>query len=193
MRLGLDLRSVPDPEQREALAVEADRLGLWAVLVGGAAGTEVAEAAALATATDHIHLAVLLDGTATHALTLAEEVAVLDHLSARRALALVDGPPSVVEHVDRLLAGRVVDGVALTPPPAQTRVPVWPADELDPIQLTGDLDTDRRLVDDARRQGHTHRFVGPPSSLTVLARHLVPRAAVPDFPQMVADLADTIG
>ena len=139
MRLGLDLRAVATADERMELAREADRLGLWAVVVGGPAGTEATEAAAIATATDYIHIAAWLDASAEHPFTLAEEISILDHLSARRALAVVDGPPEVAALVDRFLAGEIVDGVALTPPPAQTNVPVWDARAVTALDLTGDL------------------------------------------------------
>ncbi len=198
MRLGLDLRPIEDPDRRLALAVEADRLGLWSVLVGGSPamderdGATAVEAAALATATEHVHLGLWLDGRLAHPTTLAEEVAVVDQLSRRRALAVVDGPPDVVATVDRLLAGEIVDGVALTPPPAQTRVPVWPAARAEPVPLTGDLARDRTTIDDLRDGGTTHAFVTWPGPLPALARHLATRAAEPAFPQVVADLADVV-
>jgi alkanesulfonate monooxygenase SsuD/methylene tetrahydromethanopterin reductase-like flavin-dependent oxidoreductase (luciferase family) len=192
MRIGLDLRHLADGERRARLAEEADRLGLWAVLVGGSPGTETLEAATLATRTEHVHLAVWLDAGATHPLALAEEIAVLDHLSRRRALAVVDGPADAVERMKRLLAGHLVDGVALTPPPAQTRVPVWAAVEADRVELSGDLAADRQTIDERRDQDCTHLFVAWPGPLLTLARHLVTRAVGPGFPQIVADLADTV-
>ncbi len=197
MRLGLDLRPIADRERRQALAIEADRLGVWAVLVGGDGdldGTAAIEAAALATVTEHVHLALWLTATAAHPLALAEEVAIVDHLSDRRAMAVVDAGPDIVDRVDRYLAGHLVDGVALTPPPAQTRVPVWSSAEAEPVVLTGDLDRDRATIDRLRDGGATHRFVTWPESvpLAVLARHLVTRAAAPGFPQVVADLADVV-
>lgn len=192
MRVGLDLRPVADPDERLARAVEADRLGLWAVLVGDPDGTGAVEAAALATATDHIHLALWLEGKAEHPTTLAEEVAILDHLSRRRALAVVDGPPAVVEAVAHLLAGAIVDGVVLTPPPAQTRATVLPVAEAEPVPLTGDLDRDRATINALRDGGANHCFVTWPGPLTFLARHLATRAADPAFPRIVADLADAI-
>ena len=192
MRLGIDLRVVAGAGERLELAKEADRLGLWAVLVGRSAGTEVTEAAAIATATDYIHIATWLDATAEHPFTLAEEVSILDHLSARRALAVIDGPPEVSTLVDRFLSGEIVDGVALTPPPAQTNVPVWEARATATLDLTGDLEVDRPKIDAQRDAGVRHLFVTWPGPLAVLARHLATRALTADFPQIVADLADTI-
>ncbi len=192
MRLGIDLRGIADAADRHDLTVEADRLGLWAVLVGGPGRAGAVEAAALATATADVHLAVWLDAREEHPVGLAEEVAVLDQVSSRRALAIVDGPLPVVDHVARLLAGHIVDGVALTPPPAQTRVPVWPAADAEPVALTGTLDDDRPTIDRLRDDGRTHVFVTWPRPLAVLARHLATRAAGPAFPQLVADLADRL-
>lgn len=197
MRIGLDLRPVTDPGRRRALAVEADRLGLWAVLIDGGSGgdgTAALEAADLATATEHIHLALLLHARSAHPLGLAEELAIVDHLSRRRALGVIDGQEDEVDLVERYLSGQIVDGVALTPPPAQTRVPVWPAAAAEPVTLTGDLETDRAVIDRHRDEGDTHRFVTWPEAvpLAVLARHLATRAAAPDFPQVVADLADVV-
>ncbi len=195
MRLGLDLTgaAATAADERLARAVEADRLGLWAVLIGGAAGEETVDAAAIATETSSIHLAVLLDGRrGDHPLTLAEELAVLDHVSERRALGVVDGEPGVVEHVDRLLAGEIVDGVALTPPPAQTRLPVWAADAVARVVLTGEIAADREVIDHHRDRGCTHLFVAWPGPLLPLARHLATRAVGPDFPTIVADWADRL-
>ncbi|MEM9562396.1 MAG: hypothetical protein AAGA93_07275 [Actinomycetota bacterium] len=192
MRLGLDLRPEADAARRRALAVEADDLGLWAVLVGGPDQPAAIEAAALATVTEHVHLGVWLDGGTAHPTTLAEEVAVLDHLSRRRALAMVDGPATVVTQIERLLAGEIVDGVALTPPPAQTRVPVWNAVDHEPVALTGDLDADRATIDRLRDGGTVTAFVTWPGPLPALARHLVSRAAAPDFPDLVAEMADVV-
>ena len=189
VRIGVDLRTEPDPRRRRHRAIEADRLGLWAVLLDGLDGTGTVEAAALATETEHLHLAVVLDG---HPVAVAEEIAVLDHLSRRRAIAVVEGTADEVEHVERLLAGHVVDGVALTPPPAQMRVPVLAAADVEPIALSGDLDQDRATIDRHLDAGSTHRFVTWPGPTAVLARHLATRAAGPDFPDVVAELADVV-
>jgi len=192
MRIGIDLLSEADPDRRLARAVEADQLGIWAVLIGGPSGTEAMEAATIAVKTSSIHLAVMVDAGLDHPLTLAEELSVLDHLSRRRALAVVDGDPERVEHLARLLAGHIVDEVALSPPPAQTTVTVWAWGEVARVDLSGDLEEDGRIIDDHRDRGHTHLFVTWPGPLPVLARHLVTRAAGPDFPALVAELADRI-
>ena len=192
MRIGLDLLGIADHNERSVSAVEADRLGLWAVLVGGPAGTETIEASTIATRTSSIHLAVMFDADGEHPLTLAEEVSVLDHLSQRRALAIIDGPPATTDHVRRLLAGELVDGVALSPPPAQTSVPVWVAGDVPRVDLSGDLEQDEAVIDEYRDGGCTHLFVTWPGPLLVLARHLATRAVGPDFPSIVAEMADRI-
>lgn len=192
MRVGIDLTAVGDPERRRSVAVEADRLGLWAVLVGGPPGTETIEAATIAPETSSIHLGVLLDGRREHPLTLAEELAVLDHLSDRRALAVIDGDRATADHIAGLLDGNVVDGVSLSPPPAQTQLPVWVADDVTRTDLSGDLEPDGELIDRFRDEGCTHLFVTWPGPLPVLARHLVTRAAGPEFPTIVAEMADRV-
>ena len=193
MRIGIDLRAVDSQADRHARALEADELGIWAVLVGCAAGEEAIEAAAIASATSSIHIGVHLDGrTGEHPLTLAEELVVIDHLSERRALGVIDGERRLVEHVADLLAGRIVGGVALTPPPAQTILPVWAAADIDQCALTGDVAVDGPLIDHHRDRGCTHLFVSWPGSLLVLARHLATRAVGPGFPTIVAELADQL-
>lgn len=192
MRIGIDLLDVADHEDRLALAIEADQLGLWAVLLGGEAGTEAIGAATVAMKTSSIHLGVMLDGNEEHAFTLAEEISVLDHLSERRALAVVDGDPDTVQCVERLLSGQIVDGAALSPPPAQTRVPVWAATDVAHAELTGDVSVDGETIDRRRDEGCTHLFVTWPGPLRTLARHLATRAVGPGFPTIVADMADRI-
>jgi len=191
MRLGLDLRN-ESPSAVVDRAVEADQLGLWAVLVGGVAGTENLAIAHLATMTDHVHLAVWLSGNLLHPVALAEEIAITDHLSQRRALAIIDGDETLTEHVRRLLSGHIVDGVSLSPPPAQTAVPVWSASDFSCVVMTGELARDRDTIDSYRDRGHTHLFVSWPGPLRTLARHLATRAATVNFPQITADHADVI-
>jgi Luciferase-like monooxygenase len=187
MRLGLDLRSLP-PSEREAVARQADALGFWAVLIDGS--DALVEAAALAVVTEHVILAVSVDTAADHPFTLAEEIAVLDHLSRRRALVVADGPE--VARLRAWLAGEIIDGAALTPPPAQTVLTVWDAGVVTFIELTGDEPADRALIDRRRDAGVTHAFVGA-GPLLPMARHLATRASVAAFPQLVADLADHLG
>jgi len=192
MRIGLDLRS-HDAATCLAAAVEADRLGVWAVLVTAAPGAESALAAEVAVATDHVQIAVQFDATSTHPLALAEEVAILDHLSARRAIAVLDGASDEnSDHARRLLAGEIVNGVALTPPPAQTMVTTWTADSLATLALPQTMDQARISVDAQRDQGVTHLFVSWSGSIAMLARHLQTRALTDAFPDIVADYADTI-
>ncbi len=189
MRLGLDLRSLA-PSERETVARQADALGFWAVFVDGS--DALVEVAALAVATEHVILAVAVDTAAEHPFTLAEEIAVLDHLSQRRALVLAEGPE--VPRLRAWLAGEIIDGTALTPPPAQTAVTVWDAGTVPVIELTGDDVADRALMDRHRDAGVTHAFVGVGvAALLPLARHLATRASVTTFPQLVADLADHLG
>lgn len=188
MRIGLDLRALTGNALVQR-AIEADRLGVWAVVVDSPLA-----AAELATHTDHVHLALVVDPTAAHPLTLAEELAVLDHLSARRMLAIVDGPPdtSGLDHLRRLLGGHIVDGVALAPPPAQTAIAVWVIDDVPIVAFTGELDADRATVDQLRDRGHAHAFARWPGGVKRFARHLMTRALTPDFPQIVADHAEVI-
>lgn len=191
MRLGLDLRNETGNELI-AKAQQADELGLWAVLIGGQSGTESTIAAELATKTEHIHLAMWIDAASAHAHTLAEEIAIVDQLSQRRALAVIEHDQSVTNKVRDLLAGHVVDGAVIAPPPAQTAVSVWSAADVVTANLTGDLVEDRSTIDDYRDRGETHIFVTWPGPTTTLARHLASRAATPGFPQIVADQADIV-
>ena len=191
MRLGLDLRSA-SVDEALAIAVDADRLGVWAVLVTGPPGAETSVAAELAVATDHVHLAVQLDAAQAHPQALAEEIAILDHLSQRRAIAIVGGDAATTDRVRRLLAAEVVDGTVIAPPPAQTAVTTWHADAVTVIDLADDLAAARQRVDELRDGGTTHAFATWPGSTAVFARHLATRARTPDFPDLVADYADTI-
>lgn len=190
MRIGLDLRGMTF-ESALGLGAEADRLGLWAVLVDGTDALVLA--ASLAATTEQIHLAVVVDVDTEHPFTLGEEIVVLDHLSSRRVLVATSGSSDRVALLRRLLGGEVVDGAALTPPPAQSVVPLWAQAELRVRILSGDLAADRSSIDAERDAGTTHLFITWPGPLEVAARHLATRAAVADFPQLVADLADRLG
>lgn len=192
MRVGLDLRTIADPGQRLAAAVEADRLGLWAVLIGGQPGAESIEAAIVAANTSSIQLVIPVDVALEHPLTLAEEISVVDHLSERRVVVLPSGPRDRVTHVSRLLDGHIVDGVSLAPPPAQTSVPVRTEDQFVAVALSGDVVADGEVIDKHRDEGCTHLFVSWSGPLLPLARHLMTRAAGPGFPTVVAELADRI-
>ena len=191
MRIGIDLRRLSG-EALVTAARKADQRGLWAVLVGGPAGTEATTAAQLAVETDHIHLAMWIAAESAHPHTLAEEIAVVDQLSQRRSLAVIDGDSDTASQVRDLLAGHIVHGAVLAPPPAQTAVPVWLAAETTIVSLRGELAPDQAAVDQLRDSGHTHIFVQWPGPLSTLARHLATRAAGPGFPQIVADQADII-
>ncbi len=191
MRLGLDLRNETG-DQLITKTQQADELGLWAILIGGRSGTESNAAAQLATLTEHIHVGMWIDGDSAHPHTLAEEIAIVDHLSRRRVLAVIEGNERATGHVRDLLVGRVVDDAVLAPPPAQTAVPVWAASEVATADLTGDLAVDRVTIDEYRDGGESHLFVSWPGPLPVLARHLATRAATPNFPQIVADQADLV-
>lgn len=190
MRVGLDLRAATGDALVDQ-ARQADRFGVWAVMV-----SSPLDAAVVATGTDHIHLALFVDPTTEHPLTIAEEIAVLDQLSTRRMLAVVDAADqqsrNMADHIRRLLGGHIVDGVTLAPPPAQTAVTIWHSGDVPIVELTGDLGPDRSTIDDLRDHGHTHAFAQWPGSIKSFARHLVTRALTADFPQIVADHADVI-
>lgn len=195
MRLALDLRDTSATSGDDALltrAVEADGLGLWGVVIGGPPGVECLRAARVARETSDVGLVVWIDGTAEHPHTIAEELSVLDHLSARRVTAVIDGPLAVRDVVSQLLAGHVVDGGVLTPPPAQTAMTVWSSSAVAIADLTGDLEVDRTVIDGYRDAGTTHLLVSWTGPLLPLARHLATRAVGPDFPQLVADMADRL-
>jgi len=205
MRLGLTLPS-DRVEEWVAIARQADELGIWAVEVRGAAGTEAVRAASLIQATRHVRIFVTVDLRAEHPVTLAEEIAVLDNLSGGRIGVVVEGaalgPLSVF--VDALV-GRVVNGMIVAPPPLQAEITVWADLAQDPADisrggagspgraaLTGDLAAGRTIIDAWQAAGCTHLLVGWPGDARVLARHLVGRAAMIAFPELVAELADGI-
>ena len=89
MRLLLDLRHITDHIERQRLAIEADTHGVWGVVVTGPPGAETVEASAIAIATHHVTIVVDIDGEAAHPTTIAEEVAVLDQLSQRRTMIIL--------------------------------------------------------------------------------------------------------
>ena len=214
MRLGLVL----EDDAELGRARRADALGLWAVMVTGAPGTEVIRAARVAEQTDFVRVVVKVDLSAEHPLTIAEELAVLDNLSGGRAVAIVAGDPGpeTLRRFREALVGRLSHGVVLAPPPVQTELPVWlaaPVKASDaPIvadspteivvrpglpapgtfALSGELARDRAFIDEWRDASCTHLLVSWPGEVQVLARHLATRAATSDFPSVVADLADKI-
>ncbi len=183
MRVGLAL-----PEEGILdRAGEADAVGVWAVLVGGPAGTETARAAAVAARTRYVRVVVALDLAAEHPVTLAEEVAVLDNLAAGRAAVVLD------PHTDRqrvaafraALHGEVVGGVLVAPPPVQPSVPIWMGVPI--LALSGDVGLDRSAL---LAEHNPVAFVEWTGDLQILARHLLPELATVGFPRLVAELAD---
>lgn len=149
MRLGL----VAPAGHERRWAAEAERAGLFGVLVGGAPGAETIVAAEAATATSLTRLLVTLHLGHDNPVTLAEEVAVLDLISGGRVVVVVAPDSLAPDDADEELAllraawsGRAVqhdgsrwhvpaglDGhvapasVMVTPKPAQVDMPVWVA------------------------------------------------------------------
>lgn len=139
MRIGL---VVGDDVTR---AIEAERAGLFGVLVtGDAPGAEIVLAAEVAARTETVRVVVRVPLGVEHPLTLAEELAVLDNLAAGRLVVLAD--PAGLDREAffedlRLLRRcwtprpvthdgprwRVPAPVMVTPHPAQVQVPVWVA------------------------------------------------------------------
>ena len=214
MRLGLELGESVDLEA----ASKADAFGLWAVAVGGPAGTEMIRAARVVERSEHLRVIVKVELEAEHPFTIAEEVSVLDNLSGGRIGVIVnDNPrPETLLQFREALIGRPRDGVVLSPPTVQTEVPIWLTSPLTtdgpPVlaisppdivirpgianpgtsSLSGDLGEGRTVIDTWRDAGCTHLLVSWPGQVRVLARHLATRAASADFPKIVADLADQI-
>ena len=187
MRLGLDLRTSPQTTRERAIA--ADRLGLWAVLVGGEAGVEAVMAAGLSTVTTQVRIFVEIDLDAEHPVTIAEELAVLDNLCAGRVGAVLSGTePERSELLRRALLGHEVNGIVIAPPTVQTVMTTWLAShvaarpqDLDRslptaapgrTELPGDLTAAGIEVDAWRRAGCTHLFARWDGTVSVLARHL---------------------
>jgi hypothetical protein len=188
-------------------ATLADDLGVWAVEVVGPPGTEAIRAARIAAATRHVRIFVRVDLHAELPFTIAEEVAVLDNLSGGRigAIAIDGTDPERLATLRAGLAGDVIDGSLVAPPPVQPLPMTWSALAEDPenlrvegftrpgrAKLTGDVPFDGETIDAWLRAGCTHLFVVWPGDLRVLARHLRSRAAMVDFPTSVADLADRV-
>lgn len=192
MRLVLDLRKVSSHSERRRLANEADQHGIWGIVVTGPPGAECVEAAAIATVTSNLSVIVDVDGDAAHPTTLAEEVAVLDQISRRRAALIFRGETTTKLAVAALLSGLSSNGVILSPPPAQTAVPVFAPEDMPEVDLEGDLQNNAAIIDQYRDASTPFLVVSWNGPIKELARHLVGRAASPDFPQMVADLADEI-
>jgi|TARA_B110000014_G_scaffold221017_1_gene177435 hypothetical protein len=192
VRLVLDLRKVSSHSERRRLANEADQHGIWGIVVTGPPGAECVEAAAIATVTSNLSVIVDVDGDAAHPTTLAEEVAVLDQISRRRAALIFRGETTTKLSVAALLSGLPSNGVILSPPPAQTAVPVFAPEDMPEVDLEGDLQNNAAIIDQYRDASTPFLVVSWNGPIKELARHLVGRAASPDFPQMVADLADEI-
>ena len=179
MRLGLDLRAVPDPRPattglrrrgRPPRPVgHPDRRRLrWR---SDGSGPAAIEAAALATATDHVHLGLWLDhhngsppgpGRGGRHRRPPEPAPGPGRGRRPEPEALGPGSPRPVPG-----RGIPVDGVTLAPPPAQTRVPVWSAAEADTGRaLTGDLERDR-----ADRSIRLRDSAAPPTGSSRGQRH----------------------
>lgn len=211
MRIGMDLRHLDDPA---AAAVQAESLGLWAVLVSGPPGTEAIRAAEIVTATSTLRVFVDTDVSAEHPFTIAEELSVLDNLSAGRIGAVLSGDePDAADVIRRALMGRPVNGVMLTPPPVQTVLVTWIAenvarrpddvapglhgaapgwDKIESVSTSTGLDEARSSVDRWRDLGCTHLFLACDDDPRPVARHLTTRAVSADFPEIVSSLADQL-
>ena len=192
MRLLLDLRDVESHIDRRRLANEAEEHGLWGIVVTGPPGAECAEAAAIAALTDTVSILVDVDGNETHPTTLAEEIAVLDQISRRRTMIIFRGSPAARAKVADLLGGLPSDGFILSPPPAQASVPVYTPEDIPEAKLADNARQNAEVVDQHRDANSPFLIVSWNGSIKELARHLVGRAASPNFPQMIADLADQI-
>ena len=192
MRLLLDLRNVSERAEREQLAREAEEHGIWGVVVTGPQGAECVEASAIATATRHVIIVVDVDGNDVHPTTLAEEISVLDQITKRRTMVIFRGPSTSKTSIAALLSGLPVDGVILSPPPAQASIPVHSPVDIPEINLSEDLTQLAAIVDQYRDSQTAFLIVSWERSVKELARHALGRAASTDFPQMVADMADQI-
>lgn len=192
MRLLLDLRNVSERAEREQLAREAEEHGIWGVVVTGPQGAECVEASAIATATRHVIIVVDVDGNDVHPTTLAEEISVLDQITKRRTMVIFRGPSTSKTSIAALLSGLPVDGVILSPPPAQASIPVHSPVDIPETNLSEDLTRLAAIVDQYRDSQTAFLIVSWERSVKELARHALGRAASTDFPQMVADMADQI-
>ena len=238
MRLGLVIAS-----GGEAAAAEAERHGLFGVLVSGAPGSECIAGAYAAAATEFARIIVRVHIGSEHPITLAEEVSILDNACGGRVVVMADvsdlDADAAIEDVMLLrwalsstpirhggLRWTVPAGfpehnatasVIVTPPPAQVQVPVWltggraasvsealgvplvrtepgspgPSGALVPglLALTGDLETDRGVVQSWADAGVSHLlldlFAG--GSLVDVSRYLQPEVGMVRFPRVIAD------
>jgi len=192
VRLLLDLREITDPEKRRRLAAEADENGIWGVVVTGPRGGESVEASVIATATTNITIAVDVDIDGVHSTTVAEEISVLDQISRRRTMVIFRGNPSAAKPIQELLSGKDVDGVILSPPPAQAAIPVHESSEISTVNLPSDIGEAASVIDQHRDAGDRFLIVASHQPVKEIARHFLGRAVSADFPQMVADMADQI-
>ena len=192
MRLLLDLRHISDHTERRLLATQADVHGIWGVVVTGPSGAETVEASAIATATDHLTIVVDIDGSTAHPTTIAEEVAVLDQISQRRTMVIIRGQRKTRRAIATLLSGLPVGGVILSPPPAQASIPVRSPEDIPQIDPPEDAAQLVELINQYRDANEQFLIVVWNRSIKEFARHAVGRAGSPDFPQMVADMADQI-
>lgn len=207
MRIGLTLDHGLDAASLSAVAVDAERLGLWAVEVSGEPGVEMVRAGRLCSATTDIRIIVRIQLGTEHPFTVAEEIAVLDNLSSGRIGVIVEGG-SVSERADfsDALVGRPLNGALIAPPPVQTTIETWTAvaeqaEDLSPTRgetapgravLGGDPAVDAPAVDRWLAAGCTHLLVEWPADVRVLARHLMTRAAMVDYPDIVSTMADQL-
>ena len=124
--------------------------------------------------------------------TLAEEISVLDQITKRRTMVIFRGPSTSKTSIAALLSGLPVDGVILSPPPAQASIPVHSPVDIPETNLSEDLTQLAAIVDQYRDSQTAFLIVSWERSVKELARHALGRAASTDFPQMVADMADQI-
>ena len=150
MRLGAWLdETAGGPDVPPSAVAAAERAGVFGVLLDTDLG--IARAAEIAVTTTDIRVVVRVQLGSEHPVTLAEEVAVLDHLSCGRAVCVADaGSLTVAEALEDLTVLRLSwsarmfrhegrrwtipsgmlgedlpRSVSVTPKPAQLDIPVW--------------------------------------------------------------------
>lgn len=207
MRIGLTLSQHLDGADLVSVASEAERLGLWAVEVSGPPGVEAIRAGRLCAVTKQIRLVVGFHLGVEHPFTVAEEIAVLDNLSVGRIGVITHGgTDEEMRIMAEALAGRPVNGSLITPPPVQTGIEMWGSVAENPdevlvvqgqpspgrVSLSGDIEADRATVDRWMAAGCTHLLVEWPGDVRQLARHLMTRAAMVDYPDIVSTMADQL-
>ena len=107
-------------------------------------------------------------------------------------MVIFRGPSTSKTSIAALLSGLPVDGVILSPPPAQASIPVHSPVDIPETNLSEDLTRLAAIVDQYRDSQTAFLIVSWERSVKELARHALGRAASTDFPQMVADMADQI-